>query len=466
VNVRSFLRIAGLICIVLWVGGETDLLAQTRVPSRILQQYRDQRITWTTNVWPYANALFGLLAVIEFAWSAAVMLLEKCDLQSWTAALVRRIMWIGAFYALLLNGRTWIPAIIESFELIGINASGTGVLSPSGVFSQGLNIAGALMDSASTSAFFTNPGTSLALVVAAALTVLSFIAITIQFIVAMVESYVIVAAGFVFLGFGGSRWTAPYVERYIALGVSTGVKIMLLYLLVGVGMNLAVEWETMAAGVGSSATPAMSAFEVMGASLIFMMLCWQIPKLFAAVLGGSPALTGGDLVATTTTVGAAALGVGTVAAAGVGLAAGAGGAAGSIGAAGASSGAGISSGVGGAASAQPAAPVGSFRAAADAHGTTFQPSPPRNGNNGSNAGAGAQDSPATVQELGGAMLAGSGFEGERPASGFRSESAASTQRRSGGTASALGNRTRRRPIVPSDSAPQASPPRLNMDDHD
>ena len=67
---------------------------------------------------------------------------------------------------------------------------------------------------------------------------------------------------------------------------------MLLYLLIGTGMNLAVEWQTMAAGVGTSPTPAMSAFEVMGAALIFMMLCWQIPKLFAAVLGGSPALNG------------------------------------------------------------------------------------------------------------------------------------------------------------------------------
>ena len=42
----------------------------------------------------------------------------------------------------------------------------------------------------------------------------------------------------------------------------------------------------------------MTAFDVMGGSLIFMMCCWQIPKLFAAVIGGSPALTGGDLVAT------------------------------------------------------------------------------------------------------------------------------------------------------------------------
>jgi type IV secretion system protein TrbL len=466
-NTRNLLRIAGLTCILLWIGNETELLAQTKVPSRILQQYRDQRIMWTTNVWPYANALFGLLAVIEFAWSAAVMLLDKCDLQSWTAALVRRIMWIGAFYALLLNGRNWIPAIIESFELIGMNASGSGSLSPSGVFSQGLNIAGALMDSVSTSAFFTNPGTSLALVVAAALTVLSFIAITIQFIVAMVESYIIVAAGFVFLGFGGSRWTAPYVERYIALGVATGVKIMLLYLLIGVGMNLAVEWETMATGVGSSATPAMSAFEVMGAALIFMMLCWQIPKLFAAVLGGSPALTGGDLVATTTTVGSAALMVGTAAAAGVGLAAGAGSTAGLLGTAGASSAASTSSGLGGSASVQPVPPSGASRAAGDGSGTVIQPPPPRTGSNGTAGPAEVADSPATVNDIGGEPLAGSGFEGERPASGFRSETAAATRRSSGGIRPlAFGPRPRRRPIVPSDSAPPASPPRLNMDDHD
>ena len=59
-------------------------------------------MTWFTKVWPYANNLFGMLAVMEFAWSAALMLLEKTDLQSWAAALVRKVMWLGAFYALLL----------------------------------------------------------------------------------------------------------------------------------------------------------------------------------------------------------------------------------------------------------------------------------------------------------------------------------------------------------------------------
>lgn len=41
------------------------------VPGVIMTHFRNQRITWTTNAWVYANALFGI-AVIEFSWSAAV----------------------------------------------------------------------------------------------------------------------------------------------------------------------------------------------------------------------------------------------------------------------------------------------------------------------------------------------------------------------------------------------------------
>ena len=60
---------------------------------------------------------------------------------------------------------------------------------------------------------------------------------------ALVESYVVVGAGFIFLGFGGSRWTAPYVERYIALAVAVGVKLMVLYMLIGAGMTLSASMD-------------------------------------------------------------------------------------------------------------------------------------------------------------------------------------------------------------------------------
>jgi len=445
--------VIGLACIT-----AAPLVGQPQ-PSQILDQYRNQRITWTTNIWPYANTLFGILATIEFAWSAAVMLLERTDLQSWTSALIRKIMWIGAFYALLLNGRIWIPAIIDSFEQIGQTSSGFNGISPSAVFAQGINIAGALMDGASTSAFFTNTGACLSLMLAAALIVLAFTGITIQFVVAMVESYIVVAAGFIFLGFGGSRWTAPYTERYIGLAVSVGVKIMMIYLLIGTGMNVAVTWVNDAQQVAGSPSPAMGAFGIMGSALIFLMLCWQIPKLFAAVLGGSPALTGGDLISTGTALVAgaatvASLGAGAVAAAAGGAAAVSGAAAGGGGAAGggaSSSVASVGGGVGaaGRAGGGSVPPPSSPPLSPFSNGGPKQPSPPSSGSgNGSipvtsgsssaNGGSGYQSpsngapssesngmthattSPArsALSSVGGDSLAGSGFESERPASGF------------------------------------------------
>jgi type IV secretion system protein TrbL len=438
--------------------------AAQQVPSQMLNQYRNQRITWMTNVWPFANNLFFWLAMIEFTWSAVLMVLEKTDLQSWTACLLRKIMWIGAFYALLINGRNWIPTIVDSFNILGQQASGTGPMSPSDVFMRGLNIAGALMDGASSSAFLTNPGTSLACVLAAALTVLAFIGVTIQFVVAMVESYIIVAAGVIFLGFGGSRWTAPYVERYIGLGVSNGVKIMLLYLLIGVGMNISLDWIPNAQAVATSASPAMDAFEVMGASLIFLMLCWQIPKLFSAVLGGSPALTGGDLLATGTAVGAGTAAVGSLAAGAVGVAAGGAAAASGVGAAaGAGSGssgagssvmsvgsaAGMSSRSGGGSGGAVPPPSPPPSSGPPSNGRPKQPDPPpfdrgsggsaaepagvasngsgatsRNGSHSASHSDGAANSNgqasirSTLASVGGDSLVGSGFESERPAAGF------------------------------------------------
>lgn len=156
------------------VGERADFVQESEAnPSAIPSLSHD----WITMIWPYANTLFALLAVIEFAWSAAVMALEKTDLQSWTSALIRKIMWLGAFYALLLYGRQWIPAIIDSFSQLGGSAAGINGnqgLSPSDVFTQGLNIAAALMDAASSSAFFTNPGTCLAVMLAAALVVIAY----------------------------------------------------------------------------------------------------------------------------------------------------------------------------------------------------------------------------------------------------------------------------------------------------
>ena len=187
-----------------------------QAPSQIMNQYRSQRITWMTNVWPFANNLFFWLALIEFAWSAAIMMLEKTDLQSWTAALIRRIMWIGAFYALLLNGRTWIPTIIDSFN-ISASKLRAQANEPKRCFHARSEHGRGADGSAPVHRRSSKIPDFLAVLWPLLMTVLAFIGITIQFIVAMVESYIIVAAGLIFLGFGARGGPRLTYERYIGL---------------------------------------------------------------------------------------------------------------------------------------------------------------------------------------------------------------------------------------------------------
>jgi len=287
----------------------TQMAVAQNATSPILTQYANARGAWFDAIWPFANGLFALLATIEFAWSMAILALERADLQTFLAGFVRKIMWIGAFFTLLTFGPTWIPAIIDSFIDLGAAAGNGGApLTPSLVFQRGIEIAGRLMDGAGAAMFITNFGASLALVASALLVMLAFVMVTIQFVVAMVESYIVVAAGLIFLGFGGSRWTVPYVERYIALAVAVGVKIMVLYLLIGLGMAVSEGWIASAIAVPEQPSPGMSALEIVGSALIFGMLCWQAPKLVSGLLGGAPSLGAGD--ALSSTAGPAALAAG------------------------------------------------------------------------------------------------------------------------------------------------------------
>src|SRR3954449_6659199 len=292
--------------------------AQTS-PSAMLDQFRAVRMTWLTVAAGYANRLFGLLALIEFAWTAAILVLERTNLQGWTAALIRKMMFIGAFFALLNFGADWIPRIINSFQQIGQNASGLGSLAPTDILVQGLNITGNLLSGAASSGWLGNIGTALSLVFAALLAFLAFLGLTVQLVVTLVESYLVVGAGFIFLGFGGSRWTAPYVERFISFAVSTGVKVMVLYLLLGAGMALTNTWEAAATAVPSSASPAVDALDIAASAVILLMICWNAPKLAASILGGSPSFTGGDAVGTAGGLAQGALLVGAAGAGGVAL---------------------------------------------------------------------------------------------------------------------------------------------------
>jgi type IV secretion system protein TrbL len=468
--------------------------AQTS-PSAMLDQFRAVRMTWLSVAASYANRLFGLLALIEFAWTAAILVLERTDLQGWTAALIRKMMFIGAFFALLNFGADWIPRIINSFQQIGQNASGLGSLAPTDILVQGLNITGNLLSGAASSGWLGNIGTALSLVFAALLAFLAFLGLTVQLVVTLVESYLVVGAGFIFLGFGGSRWTAPYVERYISLAVSTGVKVMVLYLLLGAGLTLTNDWVVAARAIPGSAEPAVDALDIAASAVLLLMICWNVPKFTAAILGGTPAFTGGDAVGVVGGLAQGALLAGTAVAGGVALGAkvlaakggamsvsqaagmgagGAGGAAGS-GGSGGFGGGGAAGSASGASAPRPSAGGGGAAAAPTPSNGGVQVSPPAPSAAASDGGSNGQQVSAPVQQSspsssgGGPTKSSAGEAGEAPPSAAP-PSAGSEM------AGGVSQRTRRvtrgmltttamvraaQSAIPPDHAPHAAPPPLN-----
>lgn len=383
---RTTIRILGWF--LLLAIAQTGALAQASPPligEPILKQFQAATDAWISPLLGFARGLFFLLAGIEFAWTGITLLLDRHDLEGWVAAFLRKLMWLSFFFILLDNAADWIPKIISSFETIGVKTGipgaslgGPNNVQPGAILGNGFNIAGSMVTAIGSQNLFSITGIAITLtmIFAIIMVLLCYVFIVIQFIMAKVESFIVLSAGFIYLGFGGSRWTSSYVERFLSSAVGVGIRLMVIYLMIGIGDRLAIDWINQANSIAGSSnlmTVVTTGFSIIAGVLIFATLCWSLPKVVASVMTGSPNLSGGDLLGTATAVaGAGALAVAGVASGGAALAGGgaalAGGAAaaGGGGAAAAAGGGGMSAsaaagmtGAGGAAGLGPSAMAGS-----------------------------------------------------------------------------------------------------------
>src|SRR3989475_365193 len=258
----------------------------------IVRDYESITTVWFTSLFPIAQAVFWTLVLIELTWSAVWWVVDREDGLSVVAALLRKVLAVGFFYALLLNGGTWIRAAIQGFSQAGSSASGVVDLSPTGVFDQGLALANKILNSVEGLGILEGIFPSLVAAFTALVVVVSFALIAAQLLVALVESFIVIGAGILFVGFSGARWTKFFTERYLSYVASVGVKLFVLYLIMGVGTSIAARWVSVLDHGGFSPIPF---FYVMGGSLVFLFLTWHIPSVAAAAMVGTVHLSLADV---------------------------------------------------------------------------------------------------------------------------------------------------------------------------
>lgn len=323
--------------LVLALAGTGDALAQTgslQEPNTAVQGLLDMiqssANSWTGKLQGYATSLFWSLAVIQFVITFFPLALKNADFGEIVGELVRSVLVIGFFAALLIYSREWATAIVDSFREAGAQASGLGKeLMPGDMFATAVELAN-MINSAKT----INPLTVVAIAISAILVLICFAFIAAFMFVTLVESYIVINASVLFMGFGGSQWTREYAIALLRYAVAVGAKLFVLTLIVGLIMQASAQWAT------AYNSDSASMLTMVGLALVCAYLAKTIPDLIQGLISGVSPSGGGTIgsMAAMALTGGAGLAVGAAAAGGAAAATGATGATGGAGASGAAAG--------------------------------------------------------------------------------------------------------------------------------
>jgi type IV secretion system protein TrbL len=244
----------------------------------LVQGYQTAAESWLRTLMPTAERTFGILAGLEIAVGALVWVVNRRTIDQMLLGFLRKILVLGLFYLFLSQFPQWVPRIVQGFQAAGQAASQTQDLTPSGVMKVGIDISTRLLQASSLIGLLL-PAVGMFLApVVTLIVMLAFICIAAQLVMTLIESYLVVTGGVIFLGFAAFRGSAPIADKYIVYAVQVGVKLFLLYLMVSTGLTMTARWaqdmETQFAVFGGNFKPL---FDILGGSIVFALLVWKIP---------------------------------------------------------------------------------------------------------------------------------------------------------------------------------------------
>jgi type IV secretion system protein TrbL len=263
------------------------------------------------------RGMAGVLIAIDI--TLAGLLWAMAPAEDVLARLIKKTLYIGVFAFILGNYNNLAKIIYNSFAGLGIEAGGgtmsaAQLLQPGKLAQAGIDSGKPILDSISGLmgfvSFFDNFIQIAILMIAWLIVVISFFIMAIQLLVSLIEFKLTTLAGFVLVPFGLFGRTAFLAEKVLGNVVSSGVKVLVLAVIVGIGSTIFGQFTS-----GFNNPPTISdALTLILAALSLLGLSIFGPGIANGLIAGGPQLGAGAAAGT----GLAVAGVG---AAGVALAA-------------------------------------------------------------------------------------------------------------------------------------------------
>jgi type IV secretion system protein TrbL len=262
-----------------------------------------------------------VLAGLFWAWGADEDVLQR---------LVKKTLYIGFFAFVIGNFNSLAKILFNSFAGLGLLAGGSSIttaefLRPGRLAQVGLDAGQPLLDAANQLvgpvAIFTNAIQIAVLMVSWLLVLIAFFILAIQLFVTLIEFKLTTLAGFVLIPFALFNKTAFLAEKVLGNIVASGIKVMVLAVIVGIGTGLFSQFTT---SYGATPPTIEQALSVVLAALALLGLGIFGPGIATGLVSGAPQLGAGAVVGTGLAVAGAALGAGAAVAGGGAALAGAG----------------------------------------------------------------------------------------------------------------------------------------------
>jgi len=261
----------------------------------------------------YIDSGFGLLSG-EVAFLATTLAAIDITLAaifwSWAAdgdiiaRLAKKTLFVGVFAYLIGNWNNLARIIFESFSGLGLKASGSSLsaadfLKPGRVAQVGIDAGRPVLDSISGLmgyvSFFENFVQIVVLLFAWIVVLLAFFILAIQLFVTLIEFKLTTLAGFVLIPFGLFGKTAFAAERVLGNVISSGIKVLVLAVIVGIGSTLFSQFTS---GFGGNQPTIEDAMSMVLAALSLLGLGIFGPGIANGIVSGGPQLGAGAAVGT------------------------------------------------------------------------------------------------------------------------------------------------------------------------
>ena len=266
---------------------------------------------FTSTFVTYIDSGFGLLGpdvaflttiLIGIDITLAGLMWAMADDKAFVPALIKKVLYVGAFAFILGNFAGLSTIIFDSFAGLGLRATGSPIsaddlMRPGFVAATGYTAAEPLLEEVADLigpiAFFENFVTIMILMFAWVVVLLAFFILAIQLFITILEFKLTTLAGFVLVPFALWNKTAFLAERVLGNVVAAGIKLMVLAVIVGIGSTLFGAFASSFAR--GDITLEQAAATVLGALSIFMLGIFG-PGIAAGLVSGAPQLGAGAAV--------------------------------------------------------------------------------------------------------------------------------------------------------------------------